>query len=57
MADKDVTSDMRTTDDILEKIRNIQTKGDENDDKRIQLELEQKEADIEQTNAQTKATE
>ena len=57
MADKNVSSDMRTTADILEKLRNIQTKGDESDDKRIQLELEQKEADIEQTNAQTKATE
>ena len=57
MADKNVSSDMRTTADILEKLRNIQTKGDENDDKRVQLELEQKEADIEQTNAQTKATE
>lgn len=57
MADKNVSSDMRTTADILEKLRNIQTKGDENDDRRIQLELEQKEADIEQTNAQTKATE
>lgn len=57
MADKNVSSDMRTTADILEKLRNIQTKGDKNDDKRIQLELEQKEADIEQTNAQTKATE
>ena len=57
MADKNVSSDMRTTADILEKLRNIQTKGDETDDKRIQLELEQKEADIEQTNAQTKATE
>lgn len=57
MADKNVSSDMRTTADILEKLRNIQTKGDENDDKRIRLELEQKEADIEQTNAQTKATE
>lgn len=57
MADKNVSSDMRTTADILEKLCNIQTKGDENDDKRIQLELEQKKADIEQTNAQTKATE
>lgn len=57
MADKNVSSDMRTTADILEKLRNIQTKGDKNDDKRVQLELEQKEADIEQTNAQTKATE
>lgn len=57
MADKNVSSDMRTTADILEKLRTIQAKGDKNDDKRTQLELEQKEADIEQTNAQTKATE
>ena len=57
MADKNVSSDMRTTADILEKLRTIQNKVDENDDKRTQLELEQKEADIEQTNAQTKATE
>lgn len=57
MADKNVSSDMRTTADILEKLKSIQTKGDSNDDKRIALELEQKEADIEQTNAQTKATE
>lgn len=57
MADKNVSSDMRTTADILEKLKSIQTKGDKADDKRTQLELEQKEADIEQTNAQTKATE
>lgn len=57
MADKNVSSDMRTTADILEKLRTIQTKGDKNDDKRIQLELGQKEADIEQTNAQIKAAE
>ena len=57
MADKNVSSDMRTTADILEKLKSIQTKGDKNDDKRTALELEQKEADIEQTNAQTKATE
>ena len=57
MADKNVSSDMRTTADILEKLKTIQTKGDKADDKRTQLELEQKEADIEQTNAQTKATE
>lgn len=56
MADKNVSSDMRTTADILEKLRNIQTKGDKDDDKRIQLELKQKEADIEQTEAQVKAT-
>ena len=57
MADKNVSSDMRTTADILEKLQAIQTKGDKQDEKRVDLELEQKEADIEQTNAQTKATE
>lgn len=57
MADKNVSSDMRTTADILEKLKTIQTKGDKADGKRTQLELEQKEADIEQTNAQIKATE
>ena len=57
MADKNVSSDMRTTADILEKLQKIQSKGDEQDEKRIALELEQKEADIEQTEAQIKATE
>lgn len=57
MADKNVSSDMRTTADILEELHDIQTKSDENDDKRVRLELEQKEADIEQTTAQIKATE
>lgn len=57
MADKNVSSDMRTSAEILEKLRNIQNKGDKQDEKRIDLELEQKKADIEQTNAQTKATE
>lgn len=57
MADKNVSSDMRTSAEILEKLRNIQDKGDKQDEERIDLELEQKKADIEQTNAQTKATE
>lgn len=57
MADKNVSSDMRTTADILEKLQKIQSKGDEQDEKRVALELEQKEADIEQTEAQIKATE
>lgn len=57
MADKNVSSDMRTTSDILSKLKAIQTKGDEQDEKRVNLELEQKEADIEQTEAQTEATE
>lgn len=57
MADKNVSSDMRTTADILDKLRKIQDKGDKQDEKRIDLELEQKEKDIEQTEAQIKATE
>lgn len=57
MADKNVASDMRTNAEILEKLQNIQSKGDKQDEKRINLELEQKEADIKQTNAQVKATE
>ena len=57
MADKNVSSDMRTTADILDKLRNIQNKGDKQDEKRIDLELEQKQKDIEQTEAQIKATE
>ena len=57
MADKNVSVDMRTSADILEKLRKLQNKFDKQDDKRTDLEIEQKEADIEQTEAQTKATE
>ena len=57
MADKNVSSDMRTTADILDKLRAIQEKGDKQDEKRVDLELEQKKADIEQTEASTQATE
>ena len=57
MADKNVSSDMRTTSDILDKLRDIQEKGDKQDEERIKLEFEQQEADIEQTEVQTKATE
>ena len=57
MADKNVSSDMRTTADILAKLQKIQTKGDKQDEKRIDLELEQKKADIDQTEAQIKVTE
>lgn len=57
MADKNISSDMRTNADIIERLRNIQGKNDKNDAKRVDLELKQKEADIDQTEAQTKATE
>ena len=56
MADKNVSSDMRTNAEILEKIQKIQNKGDKQDERRIDLELEQKQKDIEQTEAQIKAT-
>lgn len=57
MADKNVSSDMRTSADILEKLHAIQEQGDEQDKTRIDLEFEQKKADIEQTEASTEATE
>ncbi len=56
MADKNVSVDMRTSADILEKLRKLQDKFDKQDDERTDLDLEQKEADIAQTEAQTKAT-
>ena len=57
MADKNVSSDMRTNAEILEKLQKIQNKGDKQDERRVDLELEQKQRDIEQTEAQIKATE
>lgn len=57
MADKNIASDMRTNAEILDKLHAIQSKGDEQDEKRIDLELEQKEVDIEQTKASINATE
>jgi hypothetical protein len=57
MADKNVSSDMRTNADILDKLRAIQTKGDAQEEERNGLDVEQKKADIEQTKAQTEATE
>ena len=57
MADKNVSSDMRTNAEILDKLRTIQNKGDKQDEQRVELELKQKKADIEQTEAQIKATE
>ena len=57
MADKNVSSDMRTNADILDKLKAIQTKNDKQDEKRVELELAQKKAEVEQTKAQTEATE
>ena len=57
MADKNVSVDMRTTADIIDKLKEIQARNDKNDEERVRLELEQKKADIEQTKAQADATE
>ena len=57
MADKNVSADMRTGADILDKLEKIQSKNDKNDEKRVDLELKQKKADVEQTEVQTEATE
>lgn len=57
MADKNVSSDMRTTADILDRLEKIQARNDKNDEEKIKLELEQKKADIEQTKVQADATE
>lgn len=57
MADKNVSADMKTGADILDKLEKIQNKNDENDKERVDLELKQKKADVEQTEAQTEATE
>ena len=57
MADKNVSVDMRTTADIIDKLKKIQARNDKNDEERVKLELEQKKADIEQTKAQSDATE
>ena len=57
MADKNVSADMKTGADILDKLEKIQNKNDKNDKERVDLELKQKKADVEQTEAQTEATE
>ena len=56
MADKNVSTDMRTTADILAKLKAIQAKVDKRTDEQTDLENEQTEANIEQTEAQTEAT-
>ena len=57
MADRNISADMRTGADILKRLADIQKKNDKNDDKRVDLEMKQKRADVEQTEAQTEATE
>ena len=56
MADKNVSSDMRTSADILKRLAGIQAKVDKRTEKQTNLENEQTEANIAQTEAQTEAT-
>ena len=56
MADKNVSSDMRTSAEILDKLRKIQDKVDKRTEEQTNLENEQTEANIAQTEAQTRAT-
>ena len=57
MADAHVSSDMATNADVLDKLRKIQAEGDAQDKERVELELEQKKADIEQTEQSTENAE
>ena len=52
-ADANVSADMATSADVLDKLRKIQAEGDAQDKKRIELELEQKKAEIDQIKQNT----
>ena len=56
-ADANVSADMATSADVLDKLRKIQAEGDAQDKKRIELELEQKKAEIEQIKQNTENAE
>ena len=56
-ADANVSADMATSADVLDKLRKIQAEGDAHDKKRIELELEQKKAEIEQIKQNTENAE
>lgn len=55
MADNNISSDMRTSSDILEQLKEIQSRVDEQDDIRAELEFAREEAEIE--NIKNSATE
>lgn len=57
MADKNVALDMATSSDILERLASIQDKNDKNDEKRVDLDFEQQEAEIEQIKQNTENAE
>lgn len=48
MAQEHISKDMAVSAEILEKLNNIQAKGDKQDEERVKLELEQKKVEIEQ---------
>lgn len=52
-ADANVSADMATSADVLDKLHKIQAEGDAHDNKRIELELEQKKAEIDQIKQNT----
>ena len=56
-ADANVSADMATSADVLDKLRKIQAEGDAQDKKRIELELEQKKAEIDQIKQNTENAE
>ena len=57
MADKNVSSDMATSSDILDRLAKIQDKNDKNDEKRVDLDFEQQEAEIKQIKQNTENAE
>ena len=56
-ADANVSADMATSADVLDKLHKIQAEGDAQDKKRIELELEQKKAEIDQIKQNTENAE
>lgn len=56
-ADANVSADMATSADVLDKLRKIQAEGDAQDKKRVELELEQKKAEIDQIKQNTENAE
>ena len=57
MASEHISDEFSPSADLLDKLREIQAKGDANDEERFRLEMEQMEAGIEQTKASTERME
>lgn len=56
-ADANVSADMATSADVLDKLHKIQAEGDAQDKKRVELEFEQKKAEIDQIKQNTENAE